>query len=159
MKKTTLLMALSALIIGGCATTQPTEPIPVVLDVTPAPGIEVNFADSNVANALVVLSGSITQVGTLPKLTLQLKNITQIKLPLEYQVVWLDKDGAPLTTSSAWQQLTMTGNAARALMSIGKSPEAKQCLVSIRFPVSVEIFVPAPDPTVVQQQMQTQAQY
>ena len=162
MKKIFIASALSALLLAGCTTPPPAaEPEPIQLEVAPCPGVTVTFADENVARGVAVMTARIAKQGTLPQLALTFKNISQIKFPIEYRVEWLDENGAPLMTSSAWQRITLTGSAMKSVSSIGKAQNAQTANVSVRFPIDVEIFVPEPDPVElmqVQQQMQQMQQ-
>lgn len=151
MKKIILCSAVALTLLGGCATNEPqqvpqAQPEPVLLDVSPAQNVHVTFADENIARGVAVMTARIGQVGTLPQLTLVVKNVTQLKFPIEYQIEWTDENGTPLMTSAAWQRITLTGNMKKSLSNIGKSQDARIANVAIRFPVDIEIYVPEPDP-------------
>lgn len=145
-----LASAVSALILSGCANQQPVEPIPepepVKLVDRSVAGVTVTYANESVANAVKVVGARLNSTERFPKLTFALLNMTQTKFPVEYQIQWIDKDGAPLQSSSAWLQTTLTGSAGKPVVSMGRSADAVSALITVRFPENVEIFVPTPDP-------------
>ena len=159
MKKLCLALACGALVLCGCQTPAPVsapEPEPLLLSANVAPGVAVHYDHELVASALEVVRANINASGRLPKLTFQIRNKISQRYPIEYRIEWLDADGAPLMVSSAWQQVTLSGNAIRAVTSMGKSPDAKTVNIALRIPQPVEIFVPEPDPM---EQMKMQEEY
>ena len=164
MKKLTLRMlpfAAAALIAAGCATpplpapTEAADPVPA-LTAEAAPGVTVHYDNELTARALAVPSAKITKVGQLPKLAVSIRNRTSERLRIEYQIEWRDADGAPIMVSNAWQQVLLSGNTTKAVLSIGKSVNAQSAAITLRAPIDAEIFVPEPDPV---EQMKLQQQY
>ena len=102
------------------------------------------------------MKASINTSGRLPKLAFTIRNLSSERLRVEYQVEWRDADGAPLPLSNGWLQTQLSGNTEKAVLSIGKSVDAKSASITIRQQVPTEIFVPQPDP---QEQMMLQRQY
>lgn len=152
MKKTWLVAALTAALVSGCATNQsaPSVPVvqpePILLVDTSVSGITVNYETETVASTVKVMTQHIVRNGAFPKLVFQLVNVSQTRLPVEYKVQWIDKDGAPLLTSAPWLQATLSGPEAKPLVSIGKSADAASVAITVRFPQNVQIYVPKPDP-------------
>lgn len=135
--------------LAGCATDQPAPqpaPEPVQLVDNSVPGVNITYADEQVATTVKVMTPRITRNGRFPKLVFQLVNFSQVKLPIEYKVQWVDADGAPLQSSAPWLQTTLSGTEAKPLVSLGKAADAAACHVTVRFPTNVEIYVPTPDP-------------
>lgn len=157
MKKLLLALFTSSLVLCACKTTVPAAPPePLLLSANVAPGVTAHYDNEIVAQALEVVRANINTSGRLPKLSFQIRNKISQRYPIEYRVEWLDSDGAPLLVSTAWQQVTLSGNSIRGIQSIGKSPDAKSVNISLRIPQPVEIFVPEPDPM---EQMKMQQQY
>lgn len=150
MKKTTLVAAVAAALLAGCATQEPPvaqpEPKPIELVDTSVSNVRITYANEQVAMAMKAMNVRMIKDGTFPKLVFQLVNFTQAKFPVEYKVQWLDRDGAPLQSTAPWLQTTLTGMEAKPLVSLGKSVDAQSAQVTIRFPQNVEIYVPTPDP-------------
>lgn len=141
--------ASAALIMAGCASTQPPQeplPEPIQLVDTSVPNLRVTYADEQVAQCVKVMTARVVKKGQFPKVAFQLVNFTQAKFPIEYKIQWVDEDGAPLQSTAPWLQTTLSGSEAKPISSLGKSVEAFAALVTIRFPTSVEIYVPTPDP-------------
>ena len=141
------------LILTGCANRQPVqapEPVPEVEPVklveSPLPNVRVTYADERAAGAVKVLNVRCAKTQRFPKLTFELVNVTQVKLPVEYKVQWVDADGAPLQSTAAWQQAVLSGSEAKPVVSIGRAQEAAAAYLTVRFPVNVELYVPTPDP-------------
>lgn len=154
--------ASAALLLSAGCTTPPlpepstaADPVPA-LTAQVAPAVTVHYDNELVARALQVVNASMTKSGQLPKLAFSIRNKISERYPIEYQIEWRDADGAPLLVSSAWQQVTLTGNADKAVQSIGKSVNARSAAITIRIPQQVEIYVPEPDPV---EQMKMQQQY
>lgn len=145
-----LAAAAGALILSGCANQQPVQPVPepepVQLVDRSVAGVTVTYASESVANAVKVVGTRLNTADRFPKLTFALLNMTQTKFPVEYQIQWVDKDGAPLQSSSAWLQTTLTGSTGKPVVSMGRSADAASALITVRFPENVEIFVSTPDP-------------
>lgn len=162
MKKLCLTLLSGTLILCGCATNTPPAaapaqaPEPLLLSANVAPGVAVHYESELVAQALQVVGANINTSNRLPKLSFQIRNKISQRYPIEYRIEWLDANGAPLIVSSAWQQVTLSGNAIRGIQSIGKSPEAKSVNIALRIPQPVEIFIPEPDPM---EQMKMQQEY
>ena len=150
MKKLFLVSAAAgALLLGGCAADQPAvapEPEPIQLVDASVPGVRISYASEQVATATKVMNARIIRKDAVPKLAFELVNFTRASIPVEYKVQWVDVDGAPLQSTAAWQQTTVSGMEAKPVVSIGKSTSAATAYVTVRFPTSVEIYVPTPDP-------------
>lgn len=158
---TVLATATALLTAAGCTTpplpepSSAADPVPA-LSTQVAPAVTVHYDNELVARALQVVNASMTKSGQLPKLAFSIRNKISERYAIEYQIEWRDGNGAPLLVSSAWQQLTLTGNGEKAIASIGKSIHAQSAHITIRIPQHVEIFVPEPDPV---EQMKLQQQY
>lgn len=151
----------AALLLAACTTpplpgpSTAADPVPA-LSAQVAPNVTVHYDNELVARMLQVVNAGITKSGQLPKLAFSIRNLQSNRYPIEYQVEWRDADGAPLLVSSAWQQVTLTGNTDKAIQSIGKSVNARSAAITIRVPRATEIFNPEPDPV---EQMRLQQQY
>ena len=115
-----------------------------------------HYDNELVARMVEVKNARINTSARLPKLTFQIHNLSSQRLPIEYQIEWRDADGAPLMVSNAWQQVLLSGNTTKAVLSIGKSVNARSAAITLRAPIDAEIFVPEPDPV---EQMKLQQQY
>ncbi len=158
----TVTATVGVLMLAGCATNEPAptptpqpEPAPIQLVDTSVKNVRITYADEQVATAIKAMNARITKKDAFPKLVFQLVNLTQTKLPIEYKIQWLDQDGAPLQSSAAWLQATLTGMEVKPIVSLGKSVDAQSAQVTVRFPQNVEIYVPTPDPV---EQMQIERQ-
>lgn len=162
MKKFSIVLLSGAFILSGCSTMKeqlsasPAEVEPILLSANVAQGVSVHYESELVARALQVVNAKIDTKERLPKLSFQIRNLISQRYPIEYRIEWLDSNGAPLMISSAWQQVTLSGNAIRAVLSIGKSVDAKSVNIALRIPQPVEIFVPEADPM---EQMKMQEEY
>lgn len=152
MKKILCASAIAgAMLLAGCANQQvipaaQPEPEPIQLVDTSVPGVRVSYADEQVATAMKVMNARIVRKDVLPKLAFELVNFTQVSFPIEYKVQWSDSDGAPLQSSAAWLQTTLSGMEAKPIVSLGKATNAATANITIRFPSNVQIYVPTPDP-------------
>lgn len=149
MKKVLVLAAaVSAVLLSGCATEQPAvvQEEPVQLVDRSVPNVTFTYATESIARGVKALNARIVQSGQFPKLTFELVNFTQAPYPIEYRIQWMDADGAPVLTTAPWLQTNLSGMEVKPIASLGKQVNAKAAIVTFRFPTSVEIYVPTPDP-------------
>ena len=143
---------IALMMLTGCATnkSQSVEELAVATPIqmidTSVENITVTYATETVASTVKVMTQHIVKNGQFLKVVFQLVNVSQSKLPVEFKVQWLDRDGAPLTTTAPWLQTTVSGMEAKAAYSIGKSVDAVAASISVRFPENVQIYVATPDP-------------
>lgn len=77
------------------------------------PGVRISYASEQVATATKVMNARIIRKDAFPKLAFELVNFTRASIPVEYKVQWVDVDGAPLQSTAAWQQTTVSGMEAK----------------------------------------------
>ena len=154
MKLRFLSMLLLALALCACVR-QEQQLQPVQLEDHSHPQITVVYGSESEQACVRVERKTLDDSGKLPRCIIHLKNLTKVKLPVEYQFSWLDAYGAPLQSSSAWQRVTLAQNGEKSLVDMGKSPEARTVIFYLRFPTDVQIWVPTPDPVQVMEEQQS----
>lgn len=126
------------------------EPLPLPLVVEPHPQIRVVFGNESVRGCLDITNATVDTSSDLPRCIVRVMNLSQQKLPLEYKVVWEDQYGAPLVYTAAWQRSPVAESGEKTIVNMAKTPGAARATVTLRFPEDVQIWVPAPDPTLHQ---------
>ncbi len=154
MKKLTCGVCALVLLLCGCAA--PSMPEPLIVEA--APGVSVHYDNELVARALQVTNAKLVTNERLPKLVFSVRNLISERYAIEYQIEWRNEYGAPLQQSNAWLQAMLTGNAEKAVQSIGKSAEAKSAVIAIRVSQITGSYVPEADSVEVMRMQQDNRQ-
>jgi uncharacterized protein YcfL len=90
---------------------------------------------SNELLGAVELSNPIFRnVGQLQQTQIQLDNLSNVMLELEYKIDWQDNSGFQAGAVNSWQFVSLTANGSEVLSSTGKVPEATRITVTVRLP-------------------------
>lgn len=157
--KRTLAFCLFASVLGlsGCQSTSEPQVTPAALEDQSIPNLTIIYGSQPVAHSLGFINGRVQRDGQLMKLTGSVKNLTEGTFPIEYQVVWLDADGAPLMNAPSWTRVTLNPRAEKPVVSIAKETRGSKAIVTFKVPADVQIFIPEPDPVEVMKYQQEMA--
>lgn len=91
------------------------------------------YGSKNIHKWVKIKDPRMGMAGRLAKVAITIENKTQSRIPIEYQITWLDLDGFPLPVSTApWVRFSLPENAEKHIMDVAKMPNAYSAQILVR---------------------------
>lgn len=155
--KFALCLLAASLVLSGCQSTNVPQITPAALEDQSIPNLTIIYGSQPLAQSLGFINGRVQRDGKLMKLTGSVKNLTEGTFPIEYQVSWVDADGAALMNSPSWNRVTLNPRAEKPIVSLAKEMRGSKAIVTFKVPADIQIFIPEPDPVEVMKYQQEMA--
>ncbi|ACL02528.1 hypothetical protein Dalk_0823 [Desulfatibacillum aliphaticivorans] len=98
------------------------------------PGIRLVIGGKDLTKQVRLVNPKIAPLGKLKKGMVQLRNVSDNRLTLEYKFDWMDEDGFLIGDGGIWERFSIGPGGVKTLQTVGKSPKAAQMQVTVRFP-------------------------
>lgn len=79
------------------------------------------------------------QVGQLAQVNVNVENLSENRYTLEYRFEWMDDQGFAVDGKNVWHRFTLSPQGQTTVASMGKTPDAKNIVFTVRFPDDVFI--------------------
>lgn len=130
------LLSMMLLINGGCAT-QLSDDKQFVLN--PAidnshPRATLVTASTSIVDQIKLLDPKFRDVGKMTQAQVRVQNLSDDRYTLEYKFIWEDSQGFSVSGNGVWQRFTLTAGQTQSFTSIGKTPDSKRIVFTVRLP-------------------------
>ena len=83
---------------------------------------------------VVLLNPKFRQLGQMTQAQVTVQNLTENRYSLEYKCDWFDAHGFQVGPRPVWQRFTLTPMITKTVTSMGKVPEARNIVFTVRLP-------------------------
>jgi len=91
-------------------------------------------ASEGLVGNIKLLNPIFKEVGRMTQAQVRVQNITEYRYTLEYKFSWEDKQGFAVGNNNVWQRLTLVSGQTQSISSVGKTPDAKMIIFTVRLP-------------------------
>ena len=122
----------ATLYLLGCAAPMP-EPLLTNVDES-HPRAKLIVGSSELLGTVFLVNPRFREVGELTQSQVELENISDFTIELEYRIDWRDASGFKAGPDGAWQFVTLSANSTEYITATGKVPEAEDITLTVRLP-------------------------
>jgi len=98
------------------------------------PRAQLVLGNKKLLNKVIYRDVKFGTVGNFTKAQFQLENLSDMRIGLEYQIIWQDSAGFNVLTDSSWHRFTLGPRQVKTIQSVGKTPESTNIQVVVRLP-------------------------
>jgi uncharacterized protein YcfL len=114
----------------GCATGPGS---PQIVDTT-NPRARLITGSRDLLNRVVMVNPRFRPAGNLTQAEVSVQNLTDDRYVLEYKFEWSDPQGFSIGDAAVWHRFTLSPHQIREMSSTGKTPDAQNLTLTIRYP-------------------------
>ncbi len=98
------------------------------------PRAKLVLGSNNLAGKIFLVEPRFRKIGNFTQAQLTIENRTTAKYILEYKFTWHDQDWFNTGQKTVWHRFSLTPNQVETLQSVGKTSDAANITLTVRFP-------------------------
>ena len=96
-------------------------------------------ASRDIVGKIKLLNPVFREMGKMTEAQVRVQNLSEDRYTLEYKFDWEDAQGFSTSGAGIWQRFTLVGGQTESFSSVGKTPDSKIIVFTVRLPDDVFI--------------------